>query len=717
MEVDSPGSLVFAKVVAALRNASTTTCCSATTEVARENPLRIQCRMSHVCGRDVSDKEKILTVFSKQLKIKDKNPCSVNRFTTDCNCLNHYSKIDVQHKIKRLKSRKERSRMRAGGKEASKSKSHHHPHCHSQISKDMTYFQNCCPCATRTNALFPNVIPVAQEPSRITDSRLIGHHGLFNHEVKSIDIERLLSEQRKLGESRQQGREKNNSTLHPSSTSHVPSPFFTNDLLGAGTAEVLPFENNSAHDCQKKEEKISQGSDITPGQRPQKPIDLSSEHFKSILSFKHSSCDVEIIKSKKTKPLMSEKVRESLLTPPVVKEHVKTLNRKAKGDMIATVEHTSKNQESPDHQTQAQGLSPSPVQLSSSHTVDSFDTQQRSKDARCASKSVSVVAASLCDCLQFPLLRRRNLVAESREVLLKALRERHGPQLQENLLEVQRGLGFGFEPTKKVQVQEPTMMDVLLHPGAMTFQADTASQPCFDNQKTTSFNMTGSRPFNWKSRPQPHQHLEQTAEWSTSPVEDISRVDDVLRPTYAPEFCMDFEPFGGTTSGHLFSPTSCWEEKTSVSQHCEDHFNKPKNNQAVMFDPFENSFMNHTRAAPERSSGSQYSSRNIHPFFPYPTQLTDRHSAEPMHFPQEKDPFETDRYSNVPSFSAHIQHPLQSFQPFSQFSHPSTCPPLWSHHTDMVHYPPSHTLERDPAAPLSSFPSPGHWSFPPMRLY
>ncbi|XP_068568974.1 proline-rich protein 19 isoform X2 [Cebidichthys violaceus] len=446
-------------------------------------------------------------------------------------------------RMKRLRSRKERSQMRAGGKGASKSKTHHHHHCHRQRSKDMAYFQNCCHsschCASRRNAPFPNVIPVPQEPSIITDRRLIGHHGLFNHEVKSIDVERLLSEQRKLGKSGRQGQEKNNSSSRPSSTSHVPSLFVTHHLLGADTDEVLPFKEKTAHaNCRKKEEKISQGSDLTPGQRPQKKLDLSSERFKSVSSSKHSS-DVVIIKSKKTKPLMSEKGKDSQLTPTVVKENVKILNRKAKGH-ISSVEHTPKNQESPVHQTQARGLSPSPVLLSSSDTVDSFDIQRRRQDARCASKSVSAVAAGLCDCLQFPLLRRRNLVAESREVLLKALRERHGPRLQENLLEVQRGLSFGVDPTKKVQVQEPTMIDELLPPA---FQADTASQPCYDSQKTTSFKMMGSRPF--KSRPEPHQTLEQTADWFRSPVEtSVSLLDDILRPTCAPQFCMEFEPSG-----------------------------------------------------------------------------------------------------------------------------------------------------------------------------
>lgn len=418
--------------------------------------------MTYVCGRASSDKEKILNVFNKQLKTTDKKHRSVNRFTADCKCSNHHSKTDGQHKMKRLRSRKERSHMRGGGKDALKPRSHLH-HCRRQSSTDMAHFQNSCHrschCPSRRDAPFPSVVPAAQEPSVITDSRLIGHHGLFNHEVKSINIERLLSEQRKLEKSGQQVQENNNAASHQSSTSHIPSPFSTNDLLGAAD-EVLPFEKKAARDdCQKKEEKISQGSDITPGQRSQQQ--RSSESLKSIFSSKQSSLDVVIVKSKKT----NKKGRESQLTPSVVRENAKTLNRKVKGHMISTLELTPNNQESPVRQTQAPDLSPSPLELSSSHTADSCDIQHRRQDPDCVSTSVSSVAAGLCDCLQFPLLRRRNLVAESREVLLKALRERHGPRLQENLLEVQRCLSFGADPAKKVQDQEPTMIEELLLPG------------------------------------------------------------------------------------------------------------------------------------------------------------------------------------------------------------------------------------------------------------
>ncbi|XP_063734369.1 uncharacterized protein si:dkey-250k15.4 isoform X2 [Eleginops maclovinus] len=630
--------------------------------------------MSHLCGRALSDKEKCLNVFNNQLKSADKNPRSVNRFTADCNCL-HHSKTGEQNKMKRRRSRKERSQMRGDVKEFPAYKSHHHQ-CRSQISKDMpAHFKNCCQssfhCPSRREGSFPSIIPAAQEPSIITDSRLIGHHGLFNHEVKSIDIERLLSEQRKRG---QQVHENKNATSRPVSTSHIPSPSTTHDLLVADNDEGLPFQKQTVHDdCVKKDNQMSQVSEITPGQRAQQQLELSSESVKSISSSKHSSSDVVIVKSKKINPFVSDK--ESLLTPTVMK----TLNQKVKGHVIFALDHTPMNQESAVHQTQAHDVSPSLLQVSSSHTADNSDLHPRRADPDGVSQLVKAVAERLCDSLRFPLLKRRNLVAESRDVLLRALRENHGSRLQENLQEVQRCLSFGADPSKKVQNQESTMMDELLPPDVFqaAFQAKTASQPCFDTQKTTPFRTTGSRHFNWKSRPQQNQNME--------------------------PFCMDFEPSGGTANNHLFSPPSCWRQTASESDTWEERFNRKRSNTDFTFDSFEKSIIDDTRA--ERS-------RTIQPFFPYQTQLSDRCPAELMHFPQEKDPFQSDRYSFAPSFSTQ-----KSFHPYSQFNHPSTCPHLRSQHNDMKHYPPSHMIDKDPAAPLSSFPSPEQWTFPPMRLY
>ncbi|KAM7421168.1 hypothetical protein PAMA_015363 [Pampus argenteus] len=468
--------------------------------------------MSHMCGRASSEKEKALNVFNKPFKTTDENGCTVKRSIADCKCLSHCRKTDGQHKVKRLRKRKERSPMRGGGKEASKTKSHHHYYC--QSSKTMAHFNNCshssCHRHSRSDAPFLNVVPTAQEPSIITDSRLIGHQGLFNHEVKSIDIERLLTEQKKLEKGGKQVQKKVNATSHPPSTAHIPSPFSSTYLFGGNTDELVPFEKKAdlttkAHyDCQEKEKKIlhsdSQGSNITPEQRPQQQLDLLCQSDKSNVLSKHSTLNV-VMMSKKANSVMSEKGRVSQLTPACESENEKPLNKKVKGQTLSTPEHTPKNQEAPVHQTQSHGLSPSPLQLSSSPTagaIGNFDIQHRRKGLDCVSKSVSAVAARLCCSLQFPLLKKRHLLSESREVLLKALQERHGPRLQENL-KAQRFLSFGTDCTRAVQDQNqrPTLID---SDGLWSTDAFTAAFQT-DTQKTTT--ITESKHFNWNSTPQP----------------------------------------------------------------------------------------------------------------------------------------------------------------------------------------------------------------------
>lgn len=183
-----------------------------------------------------------------------------------------------------------------------------------------------------------------------------------------------------------------------------------------------------------------------------------------------------------------------------------------------------------------------------------------------------------------------------------------------------------------------------------------------------------------------------------------SLLDNILRPTCSPQFCMYFEPSGVTASEHWFDSSP-----TSASQHWEDRLNRPKSKCAVMFGSFENNYMNQTRAAAERNSGSHYSGSIIrhHPVFPYQAKPPDTHLAGCA---PEQDPFKTDKFSFASSSSAKRHHPQQHSH-FSQFISPLHYPLLRSHRTDMVNYPPSHMLERDPA------PSLEHWSFPPMRLY
>lgn len=209
----------------------------------------------------------------------------------------------------------------------------------------------------------------------------------------------------------------------------------------------------------------------------------------------------------------------------------------------------------------------------------------------------------------------------------------------------------------------------------------------------------------------------QTAEWSTSPVgASASLLDDILGPRRSPQFCMDFEPSRPSASDPSFPsfPFSYWREKASSSKHWNDGFDRPTTKDSFIFDSSEISFRNQTTGGiRERSCDPHYDDNNSQPFLPHQTRLPDRHSADQMHFSQDQNPFNTKRNY----FAFESRHPNQSNKPFQQFTHPSTHPLLRAHHNDVMDYPPSHMLERGPALPLSSLPSPVQWSFPPMKLY
>lgn len=422
--------------------------------------------MNHACCRTSSDKEEVS--LNRQSKTTDKNCCPPNRITGDSSQSVHCSKTHGHFKMKRLKSHRERNQLRGCGKKASKSRSHAH-HCRQPASKDLAHLHICCHsshhCPSRRDAPLPNVVSATQEPSIITDSRLIGHQGLFNREVKSIDIERLLSKQRKLEKSKQEMQSRKNASSCPS-VSCIPSPFCSNGPTTTNCSEAdgsVPFERKTdsaektPHNYFEEEKQNSHISDthLTAQQRPQQQLDPLFGGCKSALSSKDSSLNVVVIETRKTKSDTPRKGRGQ--SSNVDKEPFNKFNEKVKEHLICSPEPTPKSPKSPIHNTHVHSLSRSPAKLSSCKAPDTFDKLHRRQDPDCVSQSISAVAARLCNGLQFPSLRRRDLAAESRGVLLKALLERHGPLLQENLLQVQRC--FSCSPADKAQDQETSSTD------------------------------------------------------------------------------------------------------------------------------------------------------------------------------------------------------------------------------------------------------------------
>ncbi|XP_061919888.1 uncharacterized protein si:dkey-250k15.4 isoform X1 [Entelurus aequoreus] len=544
---------------------------------------------------------------------------------------------DAKHKMKRLKSRKERSQMRGVGKEA---KPHQH-HCHHPSSQDVAHLNNCrhsqC-CAPRREC--SEVPPPTQEPSIITTARLIGHHGLFNHEVKSIDIERLLLEQQNKVPGEAEAHKKKKKAA---STSH--------------NAENDPFEKGDA--CEKKILQCcnSQASDITPGQQQQR----------------HSSASGESSKAHKNSGETNLPFQEPMeKTPPQI---------------VSSEEHTPKNQGPLDCQPPVLIISPSAHWPHSSVTVETGTDAQRED---LVSKSVSSLGQRLCATLRFPFMRRRDLVTESKEVLLHALQEAHGPHLQQNLLHMRTHCCPHFEKQSLTQKVARKDEHRLWSPDGFPapFQITSVVQSCFGTKGATALETPERKHFPWELSPQPT-----AAGWPASPMETSAGfLENIFRPSLSPDFRMDFGSSTASSSHHLFATSPAWRVKSSAPRHL--HFDRPGSEMSAAFNPFQDSFRDERR-----------SHRSCH-------DPTGRYSLE--QFPLERDlpVLESEKYYFAPTFSAQSHLPL-----FSQFSQPPTLTSLHSRHSDRIHYPPSYTLEKDPTVSLTPLPSPDRWCFPPMRLY
>lgn len=355
-------------------------------------------------------------------------------------------------KLKRLKSHRERNQIRGCGKKDPKFCSQHQQ-CHHLSSKDMTHFHSCCHHSSRRNAPSSSTVAVTKEPSVITENRLIGHQGLFNHEVKSIDIERLLSEQRKMEKSKLE----ETNTPQWSSASHGCMAGDTEKLVLFGHKE---FGASKSHDelCDKEKGKIK-GLAPTLEDRPHQVLsEPSSESCKSPFSANHSNqIKVRTVKIRKAQHLTSVRDRETKLLSTAQREETKTSDRNA-NETVSSEECTPKNQECPGLHSQPYSLSP--VEPPRSRSAGNVDLHHTSREPDCSvAQSVGTLAAALCHRLKFPFLKQRSLVEESRQVLLNTLQERDGPQVQENLLQGRSCYNFDSSGKKGALQQEEATAD------------------------------------------------------------------------------------------------------------------------------------------------------------------------------------------------------------------------------------------------------------------
>ncbi|XP_062321595.1 uncharacterized protein si:dkey-250k15.4 isoform X2 [Osmerus eperlanus] len=737
--------------------------------------------MSHSHGKVLTDKQNIFHIFRKHQKTSGKSCSPIMRCTSKYTCCTRHNKNteakhSQKHKAKRLKTRKERNHVRGCEGEGSKIISQHH-RLH-QNHKERDHCQGCCQSSTcppsRKDAPFARVFPSAQEPSIITDSRLTGHHGLFNHEVKSIDIERLLGEQRKLETGRRWGGKKNHSAPLPLALNSPifpisPGPVCNTEEVGvcktdkasdnkkaerattstkvrsnckstlditacsSGDAHGIVQNNNACIQVSVEEEgnlasrSNSYESGITPGQRQRGTV-TSSDCDIALLSSTDSPFHIPAVESKEGRHVVPETVGKYLLQKEnsrLKDTQVNALSQKETPQNIGYLQPC----------TQSDSPSPQLAQASLNKRVSASSEPRQTDQAR-RPNPVSAVAARLCRSLELPLLSRRHLLVESREVLLQALRDRHGPQLQENLLKVQRRLSFGTRPIREPQglSSRPPAVDRVS--GTQPAETGMEQSSILEPQRPPGLKRRRKQLCPLRVSPpqsqmdgQSQQGQGMSVPWATNhTVEHVGDLfGELLRPPASSSFQMDILPSCASSPHHMFDPPSATQRggQACPPRSWDEHLTRGarETTRKDCFDiwryDLDLSFPNQTGTVIERGGGPQWHDRSRQSSVQNPMWTPE---GDPKVF---QNPFELDRSrlrASSSSSSAPPQHSLENRQlhPFYRFNRPPPSPTPVSHCPDMTCYPPSHMLERglSPSrAFLPAFPSPEKWSFPPMRLY
>ncbi|MCI4374683.1 hypothetical protein PGIGA_G00009160 [Pangasianodon gigas] len=422
--------------------------------------------MRHHNRRALSDKQNALNMFNSHMKAKVKS-CNTS-ISAPCHssvCSNskteeHYS---APQKTKRLKTIKQRNQIRG---QSSNRSNQSHQHCE-RGSKDKGLCSECqdCQCSRSLN-FSRKEKPVAkpfpsQKPSIITEGRLTSIRGLFSHEVRSVDIERLVKKkkhQKHIETQERQATASNSpSCLIPHSTppavisetseegtsacakkDQKSKPLEKTDLLQANLEGTVPVTVGSG-DGKHSSAQTHKATDNTAGSG-------SPSHQKGIQ-------EAVILSSSESEPVHKSfptSVRVSPSDRNVIPKKDNTHDQKQTNKATAAmdVQHDFGNTERLDTPVGSEVLNldvpqfnPSPaIFMFSSPTLDSDrsasgdESQHRKPGFSSKEEAVSRLAARLSHNLgSFPLQRCCPLLTECRKVLLHRLQERHGSQLQHSL--------------------------------------------------------------------------------------------------------------------------------------------------------------------------------------------------------------------------------------------------------------------------------------------
>ncbi|KAG9337722.1 hypothetical protein JZ751_028219 [Albula glossodonta] len=718
--------------------------------------------MSHTHRRPLTDRQSVLQVFTKHVK-SQKDLRAVPERNPDNSRAKRTARSADMCKVKRLKSRKERSQMRGR-----RGQSHTQPQCCHQVRREnkREHCHNYChsrPLRPPPKDSAPTKANRGQETSIITDGRLIGHRGLFNHEVKSVDIERLVSDMTKSKrDSRGAGFRSacgtnSSSAAPPSLLPPSPRPEVSPDYLGVSN---LPEEARRQESAERAQSGAVGGLRVDCGSTASTKTHTSGDSEEKVVKVRASiqdcvergdtaavpqrnakvyaggrSCSTPVQRASRLAGLCQSSDSEPELLSSSASSRGMALSQRdespswagernqvlpgpdAAGSLMGQrtdlLQKSTSSGCAPQRPQKDIGSAHFPKQLHERHStltgpaVATGGGSTKSMEGKPSSGTIdcAAVAARLCQALELPLLCRRHLLAETREALLQVLQERHGLHLEENFSRLQQRLqtedGRAAVPVGREDPGKESNSDALAH-------GDKEDAPALEHPRSASCRPAPSKRrrkqlFPQRVEPRPaERRLKDTAvQWTERPV--VVPADDSpgeFTKTLSPPLVMDFPPLASPPLP-VFT-ASAWGAQPEPDLSRDRSFRKG---------PIPNS-----RCSPELRQPEDIATPSFLNYSAMP----------PTGDPRDTTPWPSRHAVNeIRTFCGQPSPPLphRSLAHFHLPTHSSTQPPYpdpWSYRRDMGYYPQSDMLERALSPPLPLLPlppSPDRWSFPRMRLY
>ncbi|XP_055065817.2 proline-rich protein 19 [Misgurnus anguillicaudatus] len=380
--------------------------------------------MSHQTCMSLPHKHNVLKTSVNQGKGKPKS-CPTTATESRCNAVAYSIVRTSSQKLKRFKTRKERNQIRGLERNGSHAGPQHSRQVGSEKSQHHGFYQSHLVVSSKIEKTFAKPF-VTQKPSIITQGRLTSIRGLFSHEIRSLDIERLVSDELKNEKQRKHHRKQVTSPLPPLPRDPVP-PESDQDCALDEVQDPQQESENNALSYVKTKKSSDKGNAFQTNKEVTVHMESSKKSKKedtNINSRPDSSNSLN--GSQERWSSSANKLPYRLCSTPV--KAIKIYSDFPEIDSpISPHENNKGNIEVPPNKSD-----PSLSELDSGTGTLTGNGSEREQISVSVREAVKKLTTRVCQTLELNV-PKRSLLTECREVLLKTLQKTHSFHLQDNL--------------------------------------------------------------------------------------------------------------------------------------------------------------------------------------------------------------------------------------------------------------------------------------------